>query len=708
MDSWLIALIILALNFLLFIPPLFLFMPKKVFKYKIEDLVKILLKYKLYIFILICVFIFQSIEVNFIDKPLTGWLAQFIGKDGFAPVFHSIEGDWAKPIANHWWKPLLYYFIFFYLIVYTFVLWFIPSLFLLADKEWHTKFALLFYPVMWVIQLPFLLFFPVTNVYKYFGLQSALELIIPGVETSYYSITSINNCFPSLHIGFAVAVTVITFFSDNKRLKWIIPIFSLSVILATIYLAIHWLIDVIGGIALALIVGWLLWTKLNPEAIALSRIKPRRREANKLKRAVNLLKEKTKLLIDGKDIEIQLVGSVAKDTYLKNAIDIDLFLLFPTSTAWKVLESEGILIGKKVLDRWELKYAEHPYIHGKIEGYGVDVVPCYKVKSASEILSAVDRTPFHTQYVKQNLKPRQRNQVRLLKQFLRGIGIYGAGAEVNGFSGYLCELLIIKYGSFRKVLEHAPKWKKEKALTLTKELRPEFDSPLVFIDPVDPNRNVAAAVTERSLEVLKKASKAYLSNPSIRFFFPSEPKQLSIEEIKSRVGEKERLIGLETEIPTIPPEILYSQLKKADRNLRNLLEQNGFNCKYSLYALVDHRILFLFELESISLTEPLLHQGPLAKDKLDSKKFKQKWVGNQRTLKGPYLKGGRWIVEIKREFPNAFDLLNKKIAEVSVGKDLETKVRRGYKLLKQADLLQECYRKYISKLIVAKLPWEYE
>jgi tRNA nucleotidyltransferase (CCA-adding enzyme) len=707
MDSWLIVLIILALNFLLFIPSLFLLMPKKVFKYKIEDLVRILSKYKLYIFILICVFIFQSIEVNFIDKPITTWLAQFIGKDGFASYFHSIEGDWAKTIVNHWWRPLLYYFVFFYLIVYTFVLWFIPSLFLLADKEWHTKFALLFYPVMWVIQLPFLLFFPVTNVYKYFGFQSALELIIPGVETSYYAITSINNCFPSLHIGFVVSVMIITFFSDNRRLKWFMPIFSLSVILATIYLAIHWLLDVIGGIALALIVGWLLWSKLNPEAVALSRVKPRRRKANKLKRTVNLLEEKTKLEIDGKDIEIQLVGSVAKDTYLRNAIDIDLFLLFPTSTAWKELESEGISIGKKVLDKWELKYAEHPYIHGKIEGYEADVVPCYKVKSARKILSAVDRTPFHTKYVRQNLKPWQRNQVRVLKQFLRGIGVYGAGAEVNGFSGYLCELLIIKYGSFRKVLEYASEWKKDKFISLTKELPPKFDSPLIFIDPVDLNRNVAAAVTEKSLEVFKKASKAYLSDPSKRFFFPLEPKLLSIEEIRSRVGEEERLLGLEIETPAIAPEILYPQLKKADRNLRDLLERNGFNCKLSFQALVEHRALFLFELKLISLTEPLLHQGPLAKDKLDSKKFKQKWIGNQRTLKGPYLKGGRWIVEIKREFPNAFDLLNKKITEVSLGKDLKTKVRKGYKLLKQADLLQESYRKYLSKLFEVKLPWEY-
>jgi len=707
METQLIAGIILGLNLLLFVPFFFLFVPKKVFRYNRQNLFKILSKYKLYIVVLGSVFILQSIEVNLVDRPTTTWLMQYIGEDGFAPFFYSIENGWVASMADYWCKPLLYYFVFFYLVVYSFVLWFIPVIFLLNDKEWHTRFVLLFYPMMWAIQLPFLLFFPVTNVYKYFGLQSTLEMIIPGVEASFYTVTSINNCFPSLHIGFAVSAVIIAFLSDNKRLKGFTPVFSLSVILATIYLVIHWLLDVLGGALLALLVGWLLWKKLNPQSITLSRVKPSRGEVSRLKTAVALLEDKAKNEVKGKGIEVQLVGSVAKDTYLKDSIDIDLFLLFPPSTDWNELEAEGLSIGKRVLEKWELKYAEHPYIHGDFGGYEVDVVPCYKVGSAKNILSAVDRTPFHTQYINAALKRRQRNQVRLLKQFLKGIGIYGAGAEADGFSGYLCELLILRYGSFKKVLDHAPKWSKE-GLTLTEGSPSKFDSSLVFIDPVDPNRNVAAAVTGRSLEIFEKASDAYLEDPSIRFFFPLEPKPLNVEEIRSRLGREERLIGFEVKVPVISSEILLPQIKKAERNARSLLEENGFNCKHALHTLAGSKTLFLFELESVVLSEPLLHRGPLAKDEENSKKFTERWTKNKRTIKGPYVEGKRWVVEIEREFSNAYDLLNKKLMKINLGKNIKPQIKEGYDLLRQEDLFKEPYRRFVGKLIEAKYPWEYK
>ena len=85
--------------------------------------------------------------------------------------------------------------------------------------------------------------------------------------------------------------------------------------------------------------------------------------------------------------------------------------------------------------------------------------PCYKIEDASQKLSAVDRTPLHTKYVKENLKENQKSDVRLFKQFLRGISCYGAEAEIEGFSGYLCEILVIKYKNFKGLIENASKWK---------------------------------------------------------------------------------------------------------------------------------------------------------------------------------------------------------------------------------------------------------
>jgi len=157
------------------------------------------------------------------------------------------------------------------------------------------------------------------------------------------------------------------------------------------------------------------------------------------------------------DLEVRLVGSVAKDTYLKEP-DIDVFIMFPTSVGREELESIGLEIGRRTI-AGEERYAEHPYIHGEFRGYQTDIVPCYKVRDPSSLKSAVDRTPFHTEFVKKSLPEGRRGEARLLKQFMKGVGVYGAESRTQGFSGYLVELLIIRYGSFRKVLEAASVWR---------------------------------------------------------------------------------------------------------------------------------------------------------------------------------------------------------------------------------------------------------
>ena len=92
-------------------------------------------------------------------------------------------------------------------------------------------------------------------------------------------------------------------------------------------------------------------------------------------------------------------------------------------------------------DKFHEKYAEHPYINAYIDGVDVDLVPCYKVDSATTIQSAVDRTPFHTRYITDRINGLI-DDVLLLKQFTKAGGIYGSDQMTEGFSGYLCELLL--------------------------------------------------------------------------------------------------------------------------------------------------------------------------------------------------------------------------------------------------------------------------
>ncbi len=48
-----------------------------------------------------------------------------------------------------------------------------------------------------------------------------------------------------------------------------------------------------------------------------------------------------------------------------------------------------------------------------------------------------------------------------------------------------------------------------------------FKSPVIIIDPVDPNRNAAASISRDALATAIAASREFLRNPRIDFFHES-------------------------------------------------------------------------------------------------------------------------------------------------------------------------------------------
>jgi tRNA nucleotidyltransferase (CCA-adding enzyme) len=209
----------------------------------------------------------------------------------------------------------------------------------------------------------------------------------------------------------------------------------------------------------------------------LSKITPLKKDRNHLENIINKVIEIVKKQIETNKIQakIELVGSTAKDTFLKNNLDIDIFLKFPSEIKKEIMAKQTLSIGRKILTDTEECYAEHPYIRGTYNDYKVELVPCYEINDASQKISAVDRTPLHTKYIKENITENQKQQVRIFKQFLHGIRCYGAEAEIEGFSGYLCEILILYFDLFDYLIKDAITWKKGKKFTLLKQKIPEFN-----------------------------------------------------------------------------------------------------------------------------------------------------------------------------------------------------------------------------------------
>ena len=443
------------------------------------------------------------------------------------------------------------------------------------------------------------------------------------------------------------------------------------------------------------------------EIKVLKRITPDASEKKQIERVIEALKEqvnkeikKTKI-----PITIELVGSIAKDTYIRTSVDIDLFLVFPTTVSREILQEKGLMIGRAILEQQEECFAEHPYVRGMFQGYKTELVPCYKIEFASQKLSAVDRTPLHTRYVKKYLNESQKKEVRLLKQFLKGIGCYGAEAEIEGFSGYLCEILIIKYKTFQQLVENVQYWNYGKSLMVGERTFPHFETPLTFIDPVDSERNVASALSKDKFELFIIACKEYTKKPSLTFFFPNELQLWKLEKIKRVIGTK-KFVGVKLPKPEIISENLYPQIRKAVRSIRELCEQNDFTILDATFFIEITYVYIILHPKTRTLSKIVLHAGPPVILKKNAEEFIQKWFDNPRTIKKPFEKNKRLYVEIERDYTKIQDLLEDQIKKLSLGKHIDFVIRKGFMIIDHNDLLTENLRLFWTMYLDTRMTWQ--
>ncbi|NJE85981.1 CCA tRNA nucleotidyltransferase [Thermococcus sp. CX2] len=357
----------------------------------------------------------------------------------------------------------------------------------------------------------------------------------------------------------------------------------------------------------------------------LARIKPSEEERAFVESLMDEIKAIALEAIEklGLDVRPHFVGSLAKDTYLAGDHDVDLFLAFPPDTPLEELRSRGLELGKEIgtrLGGYEVAYAEHPYVRAVYRGVKIDLVPCYNVKSWKDVRTAVDRSILHTEWVIENLSGRN-DDVRLLKRFLKGIKAYGSEIYVRGFSGYLAEILVIKYGSFLDVLEKADfilrqkiidpgNWLKREREMAMKTVRKEGeeDKPLVVIDPVDPRRNVAANLGWERYGIFYFKAQTFLDEPSVEFFFPREkPSGDYLGELR-RKGT--HLVTLLFPKPELVDDILLPQLERSAKGFEKALTRENFRVLGWDYGYVGDKAFIMLELDRAERERVMIKPGP--------------------------------------------------------------------------------------------------
>jgi tRNA nucleotidyltransferase (CCA-adding enzyme) len=304
---------------------------------------------------------------------------------------------------------------------------------------------------------------------------------------------------------------------------------------------------------------------------------------------------------------------------------------------------------------------------------------------------------LHTGFVVDRLSTEGRDEVRILKRFMKGVGVYGAEVRVGGFSGYLCELLVIALGSFEGVLKAAAGWRGGDIVdpvggTDPEDLRKRFESPLIVPDPVDPMRNVASAVSETRFWEFSAAARAFLEGARWAFFY-HEVVDVDVGGLLERVrGHGFELVFLivgdgDAEVP----DVLWGQLYKSERALVAALGEAGFAVVRSgVWSDEASSHVFVFELESVTLPVSVRRMGPPVRMLEGVRRFLEAHAGSDETIAGPWVEGDRWWVLTERGLREAGAALEAFLADggrgIGVSRGIADRVTRGFSVLRGGEV----------------------
>ncbi|WNY29011.1 hypothetical protein MmiEs2_12250 [Methanimicrococcus stummii] len=448
-------------------------------------------------------------------------------------------------------------------------------------------------------------------------------------------------------------------------------------------------------------------------AEVLKRVRPTAEEKTKLESVRKGIIDDIVRIADAQgqcDILPLSVGSAERNTWLHGNHDIDVFISYPED----IPEDEFFQRSRMILtemaktgDTWEDRHSEHPYIHIQKEGFEVDLVPCFRVKSGAEIKSAVDRTPFHCAFIKENINGLE-NDVLILKQFMKGIGVYGSEVRTGGFSGYLTEILTIYYGGFEGVLEHASNWKYGVVIDLADHQSLEHDNPLVVVDPTDPKRNVAAALSLTKFALFIDRARAFLKNPNLEYFTPKEYLPMTADGFERTMAARgTELIGISFQTPDKAEDTLYPQLFRMEKSLEELLARNEFTVVNTFSWSEDDKESIVF-VELLNTVLPPLQKrvGPPVWNENNAESFCKKYKNNPATFSFA-IENERYVAEVPRKYKTAEYLIEDMIfKEAALGRHIRDSMKNGYNVLREkeiAEIQNEEFWKFMNEKLTAQI-----
>ena len=390
-------------------------------------------------------------------------------------------------------------------------------------------------------------------------------------------------------------------------------------------------------------------------------------------------------------IGIEFGGSFAKGTWLSRDADVDIFVRFKKSTSEDKFEKISRKVGFAALKKYSpyVRYSEHPYVEAKIKDTKINIVPFYDITDG-KWKSAADRSPHHTKLMKKSLTLKMKNEVRILKQFLKAQEIYGAEIAKQGFSGYVSEVLILNYGSFQNTIKSISKINEGDVVGKSSK---KFSTAIVIIDPIDPNRNLAAAISDENVGKFIIACRAFAKKPSIEFF---KHKRLRV---KSKYWDN--LVTIKFDFKSRSPDIIWGQIKRATSSLGTQLELAGFDVlRTKAYTDQKKEAALFFLLKTPEIPATYTKRGPefFREDSCASfivknqKISEMMWIGDDKKIasleKRKYTKAEKFLANFLKEN-----------LQTGIPKGLQSDFKKGFKVMIGNKNMSKSIKEAASELV---------
>lgn len=392
------------------------------------------------------------------------------------------------------------------------------------------------------------------------------------------------------------------------------------------------------------------------------------------------------------DAECVKGGSIAKNTFLKNDHDVDLFVQFALKYPDDNLSDLLSDTLKKAFPRQSIQriHGSRDYYQFTLKNLDYEIIPVLKIHKSNfhESKNITDFSPLHVEWTGSRIKlrPELADEIRVAKQFCKANSVYGAESYINGFSGHIVDILVIHYGSFLSLIKKFASLdnisiKKPVVIDTDnllkdplKELNKSKITPLIIVDPIQRERNAAAALSKAKLEMFVDACGRFIDEPSEKFF---EIKQFDLDkkivELKKSY-KNSKIIILKITTLDGSKDIVGTKVYKVYEDLMKQVILNDFKIVNGSWNFDFEKrnafIVYVFEKKNLSDT--LERQGPPLSSKNDVQKFKEKHdktkiIGNRiwATIKRKYVSPEKILKVLFKE-----KYISDKIKKISIDKIL--------------------------------------